>query len=107
MAKSYSAEAKKLESEIQGTTHTAIVKLESSKRTFSFRLPEGFQKGRTVSGALPDGTEIELYFRDTLAEDIEAADLPLEGEVVIEVVQWNGTFKRLEVIVTGGLFHND
>ncbi|MEC9093155.1 MAG: hypothetical protein VX438_10645, partial [Planctomycetota bacterium] len=104
-AKPYSPEAKQLQNDFISSIHTIRIQLESSKRTFSFRLPEGYQKGRTIMGTLSDGTSVELYFHDSLVEIIEEADFPLEGEINIEVVQWNATFKRVEAIVTGGLFH--
>ncbi|MBA61011.1 MAG: hypothetical protein CMJ76_01480 [Planctomycetaceae bacterium] len=105
VAKPYSTEAKSLISEFTKSSYTIQLQLESSKRTFSFRLPEGYQKGRTVTGSLSDGTEVELYFHDSLAETVENAEFPLKSEVTIEVIQWNATFKRVEAIVTGGLFH--
>ena len=77
--------------------------LESLKRSFSFKLPEGYQKGRTLSGLLPDGTEIELYTTDISTELFDQVDLPIQGDAVIEVIQWNNTFKRVEAILLDGL----
>ena len=62
------------------------------------------KRGRTVEGVMSDGTAVELYFEDRLVEVIESAEFPMQGEVTVEVVQWNSTFKRLEALVIGGLF---
>lgn len=104
-ARAYSAEKKELEQQIAGSRHTVHVILESSKRTFSFRLPDAYQKGRTAIGRLSDGTAVELYFQNDLVDVVELARFPLEGEVTLEVIQWNSTFKRIEATVSGGLFH--
>ncbi len=99
----YSDQAKQLQEEFKGSQHTTSMMLESLKRSFSFKLPEGYQKGRTLSGLLPDGTEIELYTTDISAEPFDRVDLPIEGDAVIEVIQWNNTFKRVEAILLDGL----
>ena len=99
----YSDQAKQLQEEFKGSQHTTSVILESLKRSFSFKLPEGYQKGRTLSGLLPDGTEIELYTTDISAELLDQVDLPIQGDAVIEVIQWNNTFKRVEAILLDGL----
>ncbi|MCH2371807.1 MAG: reverse transcriptase family protein [Pirellulales bacterium] len=104
-AKAYSVEAKRLEELLVGSTHKFVVQLDSFKRTFSFKLPASYQRGRTVEGVMTDGTAVELYFEDRLVEVIESAEFPLKGEVAVEVLQWNSTFKRLEALVIGGLFH--
>ena len=104
-AKAYSVELKRLEELLEGATHEFVVQLESFKRTFSFKLPDSYQRGRTVNGVMSDGTAVELYFEDRLAEVIESAEFPLQGEVAVQVLQWNSTFKRLEALVVGGLFH--
>ena len=102
--KAYSVEAKRLEELLVGSKHEIVVLLESFKRTFSFKLPDNYQRGRTVEGVMSDGTAVELYFEDRLVEVIESAEFPMQGEVTVEVVQWNSTFKRLEALVIGGLF---
>lgn len=104
-AKAYSVELKRLEELLEGAAHEFVVQLESFKRTFSFKLPDNYQRGRTVNGVMSDGTAVELYFEDRLAEVIESSEFPLKGEVAVEVLQWNSTFKRLEALVVGGLFH--
>ena len=104
-AKAYSVELKRLEELLEGAAHEFVVQLESFKRTFSFKLPDSYQRGRTVNGGMSDGTAVELYFEDRLAEVIESAEFPLQGEVAVQVLQWNSTFKRLEALVVGGLFH--
>jgi len=103
-AKPYSAEAREIENDFAGAKYATVVELESYKRTFSFKLPAGYQKGRTVSGRISDGTAIQLYFADQLSDRIEAAAFPFKGEVSIEVIQWNSTFKRIEALATGGMF---
>ena len=103
-AKPYSAEAREIENDFAGAKYATVVELESYKRTFSFKLPAGYQKGRTVSGRISDGTAIQLYFADQLSDPIEAAAFPFKGEVSIEVIQWNSTFKRIEALATGGMF---
>ncbi|MBT6724160.1 MAG: hypothetical protein HOB20_13105, partial [Planctomycetaceae bacterium] len=104
-AKAYSVELKRLEELLEDAAHEFVVQLESFKRTFSFKLPDSYQRGRTVNGVMSDGTAVELYFEDRLAEVIESAEFPLQGEVAVQVLQWNSTFKRLEALVVGGLFH--
>ena len=99
----YSDQAKQLQEEFKGSQYNTSVMLESLKRSFSFKLPEGYQKGRTLSGLLPDGTEIELYTTDISAEVFDRVDLPIQGDAVIEVIQWNNTFKRVEAILLEGL----
>ena len=103
-ANPYSAEAREVENDFSGAKYDTVVELESYKRTFSFKLPTGYQKGRTVSGSISDGTAIQLYFADPLSDRIEAATFPIKGEVSIEVIQWNSTFKRIEALATGGMF---
>ena len=95
---------KKRKNDFAGAKYDIVVELESYKRTFSFKLPTGYQKGRTVSGRISDGTAIQLYFADQLSDRIEATTFPFKGELSIEVIQWNSTFKRIEALATGGMF---
>ena len=96
----YSIIRKEAEAKVVGSQYLVAISAKSIDRTFSFSLPKKYQNGQTVKATLYPGSQLlELYLTKEVGGEIERLRLPAELKVLIQVVQWNSIFKRIEAVV--------
>jgi hypothetical protein len=96
----YTESRKNAEVQLAGSKYLVEVSVTSIGRTFSFRLSKAYQSGQTLKAALcNEELSLELYCDEKLGSELASKRLPFELKVLVEVVQWNAIFKRIEAVV--------
>ena len=96
----YTEGRKDAEAQLTGREYLIEISMTSIGRTFSFSLPKAYQSGQTVKANLTtEELTLELYCDEKLGSELASTQLPMYLTVLVEVVQWNAIFKRIEAVV--------
>ena len=96
----YTENRKNAEAQLAGSKYIIEISVTSIGRTFSFSLPKAYQSGQTLKAALcNEELSLELYCDEKTGSELASKRLPFELKVLVEVVQWNAIFKRIEAVV--------
>ena len=96
----YTERRKAAELQLAGEEFLIEISATSVGRTFSFTLPEAYQNGQTLKATLRDeGLPLEIYCDEQVGSELASLQFPADFKVLVRVVQWNATFKRIEAVV--------
>ena len=96
----YTDSRKNAEAQVAGSKYIIEISVTSIGRTFSFSVPKAYQSGQTLKAALcNEELSLELYCDEKIGSELTSKRLPFELKVLVEVVQWNAIFKRIEAVV--------